>query len=205
MKLRLRADGRAEVGGTALVTHNERLADPLDDFTRAISAISKKRNKTEDDHLNIGRLEFLGGLYTSPSIVPVRNGHKPIVGIPGWNVLRCLQDGAKRQKRGADVPRGVHLIGESFAVLQYEGPEDPEDLWRDGGFSLRKTVGVQRARTVRTRPIFTEWSFDLDVEVDPTIFDKHVLETAWKDAGRYSGLGEMRPIYGRFAGTVEEA
>ena len=32
---------------------------------------------------------------------------------------------------------------------------------------LRKTVGVQRARTVRTRPMFLPWSLTLEIEVDP--------------------------------------
>jgi hypothetical protein len=199
MKYRLQATGI-----TPLVLHNERLADPLDEFTRAIGAISKKRNKAEEDHRNIGRLEFLGGLYTEPPLEPNPNGHKYKIGVPGWNVLRCLQDGAKRQKRGADVPRGVHLLPDNFAVLKYEGPDSPEEMWKEGPrFALRKTVGIQRSRTMRTRPIFTDWEFELDVEIDPTIFDLHVLQTAWTDAGRYYGLGEMRPIYGRFHGEVE--
>lgn len=200
MKVTLLADGTS-APGTALVTHNERLADPLDNFTRAISAISKVRNKSEANHLDIARLEFLGGLYTNPALTVERNGVKPLVGIPSWNLLRCLQDGAKRQKRGMDVPRGIHPITD-FATLQYSGPVDPEDLWRDGGFALRKTVGVQKSRTVRTRPIFTDWKIELEVEVDDSIWDKHVLATAWKDAGRYCGLGEMRPVYGRFNGVL---
>ena len=70
MKLLLIADGALAAGGSSvLMTHNERLADRLDEFTRAIAAISKKRNKTEADEEEIGRLEFYGGLYTAPQIV----------------------------------------------------------------------------------------------------------------------------------------
>jgi hypothetical protein len=194
MKVLLKLDGRTEAGGSPLVMHNERLADPLDEIVRSIAAISKKRNKTEADHLEIARLEFEGGLYV--------NGNGPCV--PAWNVLRCLQDGAKRHKRGADVLRGVYPLAEHADVL-YDGPRETSALWKDGGFSLRKTVGIQRSRTMRTRPIFTDWQAVLPVEVDAKVFDIDTLRNCWRDAGVYAGLGEMRPVYGRFAATIEEA
>lgn len=194
------------LGLAALVLHNERLADPLDLVTRAIAGISKKRNKTEADHTEIARLEFLGGLYLSGP-APFEDGHLLPAGpevvptVPAWNVLRCLQDGATRHKRGKDVLRGVHPLTE-YSTLVYDGPTDPDLLWKGGEHALRKTVGVQRARTVRTRPIFQPWSLTLRIEVDPVVFDVDTLETCWRDAGRYSGLGEMRPVFGRFTGTV---
>jgi hypothetical protein len=195
MKVLLKLDGRVASGGAPLVVHNERLADPLDEIVRSISAISKKRNKTEADHLEIARLEFLGGLYT--------NGNGPC--LPAWNILRCLQDGAKRHKRGVDVLRGVYPLSE-HADLHYDGDKerDPAKMWKAGTFSLRKTVGIQRSRTMRTRPMFTEWSAELNVEVDPIVFDLDTLANCWKDAGKYAGIGEMRPVYGRFDATLKE-
>lgn len=193
MKVLLKLDGRSDSGGAPLVMHNERLADPLDTHAREIAKVSKKRNKTEADHLEIARLEFHGGLY--------ENGNGPC--LPAWNIIRCLQDGAKRHKRGVDVLRGVYPLTD-HADVQYDGPRDAKDLWQDGGFALRKTVGVQRSRTVRTRPIFTDWMAELPVEVDATVFDLDTLRNCWRDAGVYAGLGEMRPVYGRFVATIEE-
>lgn len=201
MKVLLKADGRMAAGGSALVVHNERLADPLDEFTRAIAAISKKRNKTEADHIEIGRLECAGGLYTVPAIKSPGDLNGQVACIPAWNILRCLQGGAKKHKRGLDVLRGVYPLAEQ-AELVYDGPHDPEGIWQQG-FWLRKTVGVQRSRTVRTRPMFNDWQFELPVQVDDLIFDLHTLRVCWKDAGTYEGLAEMRPIYGRFIGTIE--
>ena len=194
MQVTLKLDGRTASGGSPLVMHNERLADPLEPITREIAKVSKKRNKTEADHLDIARMEFLGGMYT--------NGNGPC--LPAWNILRCLQDGAKRHKRGADVLRGVYPITEHADVV-YEGPRDPEVMGKKGGFALRKTVGVQRARTVRTRPIFVDWQAELPVEVDPIVFDIDTLANLWREAGVYAGIGEMRPINGRFKGTIEVA
>lgn len=194
MKYLLCADGRTDSDGAPYVQHSERLADPLNDFTRTLAGVTKKRSKTEADHIEIAHIEFLGGLYT--------NDNGPCV--PAFNVLRCLQEGAQRHKRGRDVLRGVFPRVDS-ADLIYDGPRDPEELWKDGAFSLRKTVGVQRSRTMRTRPIFIDWQFQLLAEVDAKIFDLDTLRLCWAEAGKYVGLGEMRPIYGRFTGTVIEA
>lgn len=203
MKVTLLLDGRSASGGAPLVCHNERLADPLDEFTQAIGAISKKRNKTTADHEEIAYLEFLGGMYSSPALTTPMNGSNPAPCLPAWNILRCLQDGGRRHKRGMDVPRGIYPLAESVPIL-YDGPTDPQKMWEAGGFSLRKSVGVQRSRTMRTRPFFADWQAKLPIEVDATVFDVHTLRTLWKDAGIYAGLGEMRPIYGRFIGTIEE-
>jgi hypothetical protein len=203
MQLLLKADGNLAVGGSSvLMMHSERLADRLDEFTRAIAAISKKRNKTEVDEEEIGRLEFYGGLYTEPQIPSPADLNGQVISLPAWNVLRCLQEGATRQKRGKDVLRGVYPLTD-HVELRYEGPTNIVERWQ-GGYWIRKTVGVQRSRTVRTRAIFTGWGFELPIEVDPTVFDVHTLRVAWHDAGIYVGLCEMRPIQGRFEGTVEE-
>lgn len=205
MQVQLHADGHVDVGGMALVCHNERLADPLDPVTRLLASIVKKRNKTEADHTDIARIEFFGGLYMTEMIgatdgdLIVPGGTVPT--IPSWNMLRCLQDGAKRHKRGPDVLRGVHPLTE-YAELVYDGPTDPDELWKSGRFALRKGVGVQRNRMIRTRPIFSDWTLTLPVEVDPVVFDIDTLANFWTDAGRYAGLGEMRPVYGRFHGTI---
>lgn len=203
MQVTLELDGRTESGGSALICHNERLADPLDPFVQAIQAISKKRNKTLEDHAELARLEFLGGLYTDPVLDYPLNGVKPKPCIPAWNILRCLQDGGKRHKRGVDVPRGIRPLAE-VAQIQYEGPTDPMALWQDGSFALRKSVGVQRSRTMRTRPFFADWRVELPIEVDPEVFDLHALKVIWKAAGTYAGLGDMRPVYGTFVGTIKE-
>jgi hypothetical protein len=193
MQATLILDGRTAVKGTPLVMHNEQLADPLNQYTRSISEVSKKRNKTEADYLEIARLEFLGGMYA--------NGNGPC--LPAWNVLRCLQDGAKRHKRGMDVPRGISPLAQHADVI-YDGPRDPDKMWKDGRFSLRKTVGIQRARTMRTRPIFVDWQCELPIEIDPVVFDLDTLRHVWREAGVYAGIGEMRPIYGRFEATIRE-
>lgn len=189
-------DGRTEAHGSPLICHNERLSDPLDPHTRGIAEISGKRKKTEADHLELARREFLGGLYS--------NGNGPY--LPAWNLLRCIQDGAKRIKRGKDVLRGIHPLIEETDIL-YDGPRDPDELWkkRDEGFMLRKGVGVTTNRVMRTRPLFKEWKAVLPCEVDPNVFDLDTLRQIAELAGKYDGLGDMRPIHGRSTISVDEA
>lgn len=196
MKVVYEFDGRTEAFGSPLLCHNERLADPLDPHARGLKEISGKRKKTDADHLELARREYLGGLYT--------NGNGPC--LPAWNMLRCIQDGAKSIKRGRDVVKGIHPLVQETDIL-YDGPRDPDDLWklRDEGFMLRKGVGVSTSKVMRTRPLFKQWKAVLPVEVDPTIFDLDTLQQIGDYAGKYVGVGDMRPIYGRFHCTVTTA
>lgn len=185
MQVVLTFDGREAVNGSPILCHNERLADPLDPAARAVAEISGKRGKTEADHLELARREFEGGLYLGD------NG--PV--IPAMNMLRCVQEGAKRIKKGKDVLRGIVPL-EDAADLDYDGPRDVDSLWKEG-FWLRKGVGVGTSRVIRTRPCFKDWRVILPIEVDAEIWDIHKLQEVCTLAGKFAGLGDMRPIQGR--------
>lgn len=202
MQVLLSLDGRKESQGGSLLMHNERLGDPLDPLQQALAEITGIRKKTQEHHIEMARREFFGGLYTSPPISDLKKLSGQIVGLPAWNIVRCLQEGAKRSKRGKDILRGV-VPSVEFAPLIYDGPPDAEELWKSRKFDLRKGVGVSRSRVMRTRPIFSDWQAYLPVEVDPEIFDVEDLRICWKDAGIYEGIGDMRPVMGRFRGTLE--
>ena len=71
-------------------------------------------------------------------------------------------------------------------------------LWKKPAFQDQRMVVVGRARVTRTRPIFHEWGLELTVSYDPEIVDReHVIE-AMQTAGRFVGLGDYRPKFGRF-------
>jgi len=190
-------------GMAPLITHNERLQDPLDPFTKAIGAITGKRQKTEADHWDIARLEFFGGLYTDPVISSPEqvDGQAPVV--TSSMILRCLQEGAKKYKKGKDVLRGIRPEGFVCPVI-YDGTHSPLEMWEQhGDYSIRKGVVVSGRRVTRTRPFFKEWATFCPMVVDETIWDLEALKLAWKYAGLYAGLAEMRPLYGQFEGTVK--
>lgn len=176
--------------------HNDRTADPLDDYTKAIKAISKKRTKTEEDYLEMARLEFLAGLYL---MADGNGGFRPC--IPSENLEGMIfgkNGAAKRERRGNDAKIAIRFPGPF--TLEYDGPTDPEKLW-DAGFWRRDKVRVQSSSVMRTRPEFKDWSAEVAVIFNPEIVDKADIMRWMEVGGAYVGLMDWRPQKGTF--TVE--
>lgn len=185
-KYRLEATGL-----TPLMMHNGRLADPLYPVAIEMAKISAKRKKTTEDHKNIAHLEFLGGLYYDE----VHGVH-----VPAEAIEKCLEKGGGLIKQGAAVTRGV--VVQSAAPLVYDGPSDPEELFADTTFVDRRAVNINSRKIMRTRPIFREWSFTVDLAVDTSRIAEQHLRDVCDSAGRDIGLGEMRPRMGQFQATL---
>lgn len=175
-------------GVSALLTHNARLSDPLDPVTKQLKLVSSKRTKTEDDHEEMARIEFIGGLYFDEEVGPY---------VPGVNLHRCLVEAAKLTKRGRHVERGV-VVTDEMLVLGYSGPRDIDGLWADKNHVSRLSVGVTTSRVMRTRPKFAQWALEADLIVDTGQLDFADIEDISETAGLMIGLGDYRPRYGRF-------
>jgi hypothetical protein len=178
-----------------LIMHNGRLRDPLDKHSKALSSAVKKSktSKSDDDILDVHRLEFMGSLYFDPRLGPV---------IPADNLQAMLTEGARKRKLGKQVEALVQVTepddGSSGYRLEYAGPRDPEKMWEDDRFRFTKACKVGTSAVMRTRPRFPDWkvSFNLEtIEGGPT---KDQLEEALEDAGLLVGLGDWTPRYGRF-------
>lgn len=193
-------DGSHDAHGAALLMHNERLSDPLDPYTKWVAEISKKRTKPEQEIEEMARREWLGGGYWGTDNGPGGKVADPV--IPSWNIIRCLEEAAKRRKLGRDVVRGIYPIHDTVP-LQYDGPRDADEMWESKKFHVRKGVNVSGRKVQRTRPCFANWKVEAEVEVDPEILDYNEVVLVAFDAGRYVGLGDNRPRFGRFLGTVE--
>jgi len=178
------------ITGTApLIMQSAQLVDPLDEITKQIKKItSKKTNKTEEDHQRIGDLEFVGSLY-------MHEEHGPI--IPAANIERMLRDAGALTRLGTKVKMGIQML-EDYAPLEYDGPRDVEGLLKDKRFRLRRAVVVSKARVMRERPRFPEWSLTFTVCYDPAVFNAEQIRDLVASAGQYIGLGTWRPRHGRF-------
>lgn len=177
-------------GVVPLLMHNIQLADPLNQFTKAIREITNKSSKkrTDADLEEMARLEFMGGLYLNDSRVPA---------IPGENIEGLIRDGAKRQRKGQDVLRGV--ISDGVWPLSYDGPKDPDKLWENGNFRDYRACGLNgKSKVMRMRPRFNAWSLDFDVAYQPEIINKRDLEKFIVEGGMFCGLCDYKPRYGRF-------
>lgn len=192
-------DGATSANGSPLLMHNERLADPIDPYTRSLAELTSKRKKTERDHEEIGRREFVGGGYWLNDTGPEGSQSEPY--IPTWNIIRCLQEAATRHKLGKHVVSGIVPVSEETTLL-YVGPRDADSMWKAGTFHSRKGVGVGQSRVIRTRPCFTDWKVVAELELDLTILDPDTVNLIALQAGMYKGLGDARPRFGRFAGSA---
>jgi len=174
-----------------LIMHNGLMADPTNEYTRAIKAITAKGSKklTDSDYEERDRLEWEAGLYWDESDGLV---------IPSDNIERCIQLGAQKSRIGKDVQAGVFCTS-TQVTLKYEGPKDKDKLFADPRFTLRKGVKVQQSRIIRIRPMIpTGWSLNFALEFDESLVNARSLEKAMIDAGAVVGLGDWRPKFGRF-------
>lgn len=175
-------------GTTPLLMHNSRLADPLDKWAKAMKAVSAKRNKTDDDHAELARLEWMGGIYWSEQTGPY---------VPVENVVASFYRGGTRAKAGTAIRQAVSFVpsheGLSWPVI-YDGPRDREAMFDDGRFTDRRSVVVSRQRVIRTRPRFDSWSIEGELEIDESVISILDLDRHAKVAGRLIGLGEGRAI-----------
>lgn len=176
-------------GAGPMLMHNSRLANPLDVYTKRLKAVTKKRQKTDEDHEEVALIEAEGSLYYNKQFG---------VHIPGENIEACLLAAAKFRKMGTTFKRGAQVLDEA-CPLEYPGPKDPAKLVRDPEFVLGKLVKVGTTRVLRTRPIFREWSTRFAIAFAPDQFNADEIRAIVKDAGELVGLGDWRPRYGRFS------
>jgi hypothetical protein len=190
MKVRLTGTGTRP-----LIMHNVRLASPLNPYAKQLKALNSKRVKTDEDRLEIARVEWEGGLYHTVALGP----H-----IPAPNLLASLIGGARLIKAGRKVERGLIVEGLEFPLI-YNGPRDVESLWGKGesDYVDMRPVKVQTSRVDRCRPIFREWIFEAEVVIDPKIIELDEFRTVAENSGRFEGLGDYRRLFGRFDVDLE--
>lgn len=175
---------------TPLIMHNGRLADRDYEWARELGALTKKRNKTDEDHEEVARLEWRGGLYLDDNVGPY---------LPGDNIRRSLIDGARLTKEGKTIERGVLRLSR-INRLGYDGPRTPEEMWEAGRFKHRAMVRVGQSKVARYRPKFVDWTAEVVIDFDSSIIERRDLVRIAGAAGAYIGVCDGRPFYGgRFA------
>lgn len=174
------------VGVVPLLMHNIRLANPLDEIAQAMKEITSKKKKTEADLIELSRLEFMGGLYYDEATGPY---------IPGELVEAAFsRAGAAIRKKGAFVG-GITV---EDAPLVYNGPRDPDELWKLPIYRDVRGVRVGQSRVMRCRPKFPKWEADVHITYDDGLLTDRDVRRAAEEIGARIGLGDFRPKFGRF-------
>jgi hypothetical protein len=181
-------------GTAALLMHNVRLANPLDEFAKGIKAITSKQRKTDADYEEIFKLEFAGGLYYTEKMGPF---------IPNRVIRAAIIAGARMIKKGTAIERGMLVEGTQFKLV-YEGTRDRDKMYQSGFYTDIRSVSGQGARggskTMRCRPIFEPpWSVTFALSIDQEIISPDDLKHCVQRAGAYHGFGDGRSEgHGRF-------
>ena len=188
-------------GMTPLLMHDNKMANPLNAYTQFMKPLTAKRNKTDQDHMEIARVEWEAGLYL----------HDGEVAMPAENLEACFLRAAKRTKNGLKYQSGA-MISEDWFPLDYKGqkikvkqngmiPMPELDKYYEN-FKHQAMVKIGAQQVLRTRPVFHDWSVVMKIIIDEQVFDERTMISIIEDAGRFVGLCEKRPRLGRF--TVEK-
>ena len=139
------------------------------------------------------RDEAIASLYTDD------NGE---IIIPSLNLLALLRAAAVDYK----VPGKSKKTFKSyiFAGVAVDPPEvpllipsgdDPKEAWEID----RRPAGMNRkSRILRSRPRFNKWMLKFHLKILDPIIKPTTLQEILEAAGKYTGLGDFRPLFGLF-------
>lgn len=117
--------------------------------------------------------------------------------MPAKNLSATMFASAKQFKLGTTWKQGA-LVAEDAAFIFSDNKLKPDDLFQVQKYVDMRAVKIGQAKLTRCRPIFLEWSFSFSVYVDEGKFNEKEITNIVKNAGKYIGLCDYRPVYGRF-------
>lgn len=194
MKVRLIA-----TGSQPLMMHNIRLASPMDPFAKEMAKLNKAKpssKRTDEDRLEMARVEWEGSLYFEDGIGPY---------APGSWIFKNLLEAARSGRRGKKVEGGI-VIATAINPVLYKGPRTIAEMWKDGTseFVDFRSVRVGQAKVDRCRPIFKNWTIESEIYLDTGVLDLEELNDIAGIGGRLYGYGDYRQQFGRFDAIVKE-
>lgn len=176
-----------------MLMHSDRTANPLNEYTKRLKAITGKRKKTDDDHALISEIEFEASCYYN------RSGWH----IPSANFEAMLLASAKHFKLGTTIKQAL-LVPDDAKFNFADQKMNPSELFKINDYVDQRTVKVGTSKTIRTRPIFHDYTVTFTCWLDTDKMNIEQLEQIVDNAGKYVGLGDYRPRYGRFEIIAKE-
>lgn len=174
-----------------LLQHDDKMANPFNEYTKQMKAISSKRKKTEDDLMEMAWIEWRASLYYT--------GKKGYY-MKAECIEAALLASAKDKKLGKAFKASVSVPEDPVFHFEQEALP-PEELFKMNEYKDFRTVKIQRAKILRCRPIFNDWHCDVEIWYEESRLDKRELKEIVEFAGRYIGICDYRPKYGRFKAT----
>ncbi len=180
-------------GVRALLMHASRAANPLSQESKQLKAVTSKKNKTDEDYIEIARLDWYNGFYYDKERRPILTADC----IQGMIIAGATKLRMKKQAlAGVIVTKDSLLIHDHPVGLK----ATIDDFWNAGNkYVDLRCAGVQTKRIMRYRPRFNVWA--ADIEVNLYDFNVDDLERICHLAGRSVGICDYRPRFGLFEVT----
>lgn len=177
-------------GISTLLMHSDVTANPLHPFTKELKLLTGKRKKTDEDYIKIAETEFIASLYWKKNF-----GYF----MPAKNVDATLLASSKMFKQGTLWKQAAFVESDSPFIFP-QNNLSPLELFQfnEGEYADYQTVKVGTSKTVRCRPAFNVWSFDISIIVDEAKLNEREIDQIVENAGRYVGVCDYRPRYGKF-------
>lgn len=181
------------------VMNCDTLANPLHPTTKKIKEFTGLKIKQDEHHMAIARLQWEASLYFDEDIGAYLSS-KMIIG--------CLRASARKEKKGLHMKAVIVDCIPGTPLIGFE-KTTPAKLWEvknkkgEQVHVFTESVNVQRAKTMRTRPIFPQWEVKFEVLLNTEILSEVELKRIIERAGFEYGIGELRPqlasgVCGRF-------
>lgn len=178
-----------------MLMHAATLSNPLSEITKAHKTLTSDTalKKTDEGQLMIAKSEFISSCYTT------EKGH---LCLPMLNIRKSLIMGARQTKQGKEVEKYVFFDGLRYEI-KHDGPTKPEALWEAGEKYIdARPVRVGQSMIMRYRPKLFPWSVAFDIKHEETEISKKTIMSFFEKAGDYIGLGDFRPLYGRYTAKL---
>ena len=181
---------RVKIEGTQpLMLNNNQVVNPFNKYTKMLKPLTSKKKKTDEDMVEIYRLQFESSLYMKGDtyIIPLDHFWKSV----------CTA--AKEQKLGKRFEQSLQIFEDS--VLDFPEKEmSPDELYKDGTHvDIRVGVIGGRSSVPVCRAIFNEWSTTVEAYFDESQLDKEEVLRFFEIAGQRYGVGTYRKKFGRFS------
>ena len=175
-----------------LLQNNPQTVDPLNKYSKLRSEITSKRKKTDDDILELRRLDIESKTYYDDQIgvyIPATWVTAAIGGV-SWS---------KAKIKKADI-RSTVFTTESKIPLKFAGMDKVKkrvDIAGNPEFQQVMLLKQGQVKVAKNAPIFRDWSFSSEIEFDPNMINRKELQGLLSHAALYGGFGDFRPTYGR--------
>lgn len=167
--------------------HNCIQADPLSPEKKEMVKYSSKRKKTDEDHMAMALIEYRSSLYL--------NTHGQCI-IPSRMSEGLILAAAKDHREGKLAASGVFV--DQDTVIEYKGgPLTVDELLESPHHRYVAPVVVQKARLMRTRPLFEEVKASIIISINTDICTENHLKNWLLTGLNVKGFGDYRPRFGR--------